>query len=682
MKSARFFIVVFLFSIFVAGFFANKAYADVGRVNPPANSNLTGPGYFFTPTPASQTVAKYGTNTINGVQTSVFVHNTILTEIITQLSGEPKVTLANGKEVGGSRGAIGFLSNQIAFMTTTPVISGGDFVAYNFQKLTVPGVKPTYAAEGGIGGVGYRSLFPVLQLWTLMRNIAYLFFAIIFVVVGLLIILGKKLDAKNAIAIQTALPKIVISLILVTFSYAIAGFVIDIMYVVIALIFSVLGPLLDKADPLKIGGQKALFDSIKNGDIIFIFFAKTPWFAAAGGVQQATVELANQIIKGISFGTLDNVIGKVIGGAVGTAGSILINLILVIAVFYALFKIWLKLIMTYIQIILAVIVGPFVIMMDAIPKPNKSYFMDWLKGLLGNAMIYPVTIAMILVGMLISAGVGNSGGIGDGSFIAPLTGIGNVGVAQVIIGLGMLLSIPAILEKVPGWFGAGGKGGLAELGNAWGPAMAGAAAFTSNNPLSKRLMRDREERKANEEAYLKEERKKAHLKDIKAKYGDLEPDMPPPNDPDVIRRAESIKRQVRNSVNIGQGGTPTLSGHFDSKSWLKGFDEGNEDVRKKMLANLLYAGNVNLLKPDDYADIQALMAESARDTLVGKLYGDYNKIMADPRTRKAYNKAKDDVKKKMEWSANVGSSAVGRVFDAPGLAAKLLETVSKAGGAK
>lgn len=595
---------------------------------------------------------------------------TYFNKITMLIGGRPTVTV-NGQTYKGDKGAIGFLSNQIAYMATTPVISGGDFVAYNLQKLTVPGIKPAYAAPGGIGGVGYRSLFPVLQLWSLMRNIAYLFFAIIFVIVGMLIILGKKLDPKTTLTIQAALPKIIISLVLVTFSYAIAGFVIDLMYVVIALTFSVLGPLLDNANKLKLGGHQALLDSILRGEIIFAFFFRTPWLEAAGGVQAATDALAGQIISGLTGGLTT---GGIVKDVLGFGAGILINLILVIAVFYALFKIWLKLIMTYIQIILAVIVGPFFIMMDAIPKPNQSNFMTWLRGLLGNAMIYPVTILMLLVGMLISAGVGQSG-IGDGSFIAPLTGIGNAGVAQVIIGLGMLLSIPAVLEKVPGWFGVG-KGSLGELANAWGPTMAGAAAFTANNPVSKRLGRDWTEQRATEEDYLKKKRGEEHLKRVKEKYGDLDTDMPPPIDAELARRAMRTKQNLR----VASGGpfaAARLSGHSDSNAWEKAFSLADADEQKRLMANLKGI-TVSGLTYDDYVDMQALGAQLGQEAAMRKVLPNIQKM-----AEKKVAQAEEDRKKAMERAGNIGShGVVGRLYNVLGYAAKPMEWLSKAAGGK
>ncbi len=609
MKSARIFRVFLLVASFFVVVSFRTVFAAAGGGTPPANSNLNGPGYFFNPTPGTQGQALYATPTLNGTKTTVYVNNDLWVHITSQLLGQPKVLNAMGQEVyAGDSGAVGFLSSQIAFMATTPVISGGDFVAYNLQKLTVPGVKPTYAANpGGIGGVGYRSLFPVLQLWSLMRNIAYLFFAIIFVVVGLLIILGKKLDPKTALTVQTALPKIVISLVLVTFSYAIAGFVIDLMYVAIALIFSVLKPLL-ATNPTGTGDD--LYRSIQNGEILFAFFLRTPWLGMYQGLIDATALLSDQIFLGM---------GGVVSHVLGQGAGILVGLIVAIAIFYALFKIWLKLIMTYIQIILAVIVGPFLIMMDAIPKPNQSNFMNWLKGLLGNAMIYPVTILMLLIGMIISAGVGQSG-IGNGSFIAPLTGIGNAGIAQVIIGLGMLLSIPAILDKVPGWFGANAKGGLAELTNAW------------QEPLKNNYLARSYEKNQKLEQGAKDKLTQDKIEDrIKRRY----PDVKAPDNAAV--GAESFVR----ANNLTNGGLAPNQfalrsylganglGDFDpnGKTFSMKYDQWgklSDDARRAHIAEARAAGGLDYNENEIEADLAAIR-EIAENN---KAWGKYTELTA------------------------------------------------------
>jgi len=49
-----------------------------------------------------------------------------------------------------------------------------------------------------------------------------------------------KINPQTAITIQLALPKLIITLLLITFSYAIAGFMIDIFYLIWGIITNLL----------------------------------------------------------------------------------------------------------------------------------------------------------------------------------------------------------------------------------------------------------------------------------------------------------------------------------------------------------------------------------------------------------------------------------------------------------
>ena len=98
------------------------------------------------------------------------------------------------------------------------------------------------------------------------------------------------------------------------------------------------------------------------------------------------------------------------------------------------------LISAYIQIIIAVLVAPFQLMIEAIPGSNS--FSSWLKNIIANVSVFPVTAAMILVGTILTRA--NVGTI----WTPPLlSGSGSTGVAG-IIGLGVLLTIPNVANSI------------------------------------------------------------------------------------------------------------------------------------------------------------------------------------------------------------------------------------------
>lgn len=173
----------------------------------------------------------------------------IMSALTCQLSGidpiNPKqsclgVDQATGKigfipqEQAKAGGAIGVMGNMISMLYTPPLHTGDYFqnLAQNFGIA-----KPAIAQQTGAGFEGLR---PLMGLWTAFRNVVYLIFVIVFVVIGVAIMLRIKIDPRTVMTIQNQIPKIIIGILLVTFSYAIAGFLIDMMYTSIYLVGNII----------------------------------------------------------------------------------------------------------------------------------------------------------------------------------------------------------------------------------------------------------------------------------------------------------------------------------------------------------------------------------------------------------------------------------------------------------
>lgn len=141
---------------------------------------------------------------------------------------------AGNAEKGEIGGAIGGMTNMISFLYTPPIHTSDYFqnLAQNFGVT-----KKTYAQEVG---TGFDGLKPLLSLWTVFRNIVYLVFVIVFIIIGMAVMLRVKIDPRTVMTIQNQIPKIIVGILLVTFSFAIAGFLIDLMWVFIHLIFGLI----------------------------------------------------------------------------------------------------------------------------------------------------------------------------------------------------------------------------------------------------------------------------------------------------------------------------------------------------------------------------------------------------------------------------------------------------------
>ncbi len=98
-------------------------------------------------------------------------------------------------------------------------------------------IPKTYAAEG----IGFAAMKPLLPIWSMFRNIAFSFIVIALVIIGFLIMFRFKVNPQTVLSVENALPKLFITLLLITFSFAIAGFLIDLMYVITGVVANVIG---------------------------------------------------------------------------------------------------------------------------------------------------------------------------------------------------------------------------------------------------------------------------------------------------------------------------------------------------------------------------------------------------------------------------------------------------------
>ena len=405
-----------------------------------------------------------------------------------------KIGYVNSSASGGLAGA---MTGLIGATYNLPASSGTyiHYLAGNFGITRNSYASLIDTGDGGGGGgtkpsqgfgkgIGFEGLTPVLEIWRVFRNHSYMVFVLIFMIVGLGIMFRVNIDARTVMTIQNQIPKIIIALVLITMSYAIAGFLIDMMYLSIYLLVHV-------------------FDSQKLGTVTNMStpFSAISGFGGVGNLASPTAESASGIFRSIFEGTLGGnlskivttvagamlggtsgggpfgMIGKLVGGGLGAlvgqpglgssiggalggyviggiigaskgpdilqfVAGIIVYLIIIIAILSALFRTWISLLKAYIFILIDVIFAPFFIMGGLVPGSPGGGFGSWIRSMLGNLAAFPTVLTLFLIGAAVQAHLSTDA---TGNFIPPLVGVqGDDTVKNIgsLIGIGIVLIMP------------------------------------------------------------------------------------------------------------------------------------------------------------------------------------------------------------------------------------------------
>lgn len=269
------------------------------------------------------------------------------------------------------KGLLGFTGSLIVGVYANPPASGIQYLAYLGNKLGI--AQPVYAQEGTIGWDAMKNLLPI---WSKFRDLAYTLFIIIFIFIGFAIMFRLKISPQAVVTIETALPKIIIALLLVTFSYAIVGFLIDFMYVLFSLItFVFLG------DGGIIQGQFGFIEEAMNWIEEFIVGK------IGSPITQAYFLNGIFLVMTVFLAFLFALISGPGGWIIALLG-ILVSIIVIFRCFLAMIKAWAN-------VIISLIFAPLIITMGALPGSNAIG--DWFKNLLANLAVLPIMYTMLLL---------------------------------------------------------------------------------------------------------------------------------------------------------------------------------------------------------------------------------------------------------------------------------------------
>jgi hypothetical protein len=379
-----------------------------------------------------------------------------------------------------------------SFLLKDRPLSGITYVKQTARNLHL---IPPAQAQTARAGFGFQVLDPVLELWRSSRNVAYILFVIIIVALAFMIMFRVKISPQVVITVQSALPKIAIALILITFSYAIAGFLVDLMYVFIGLISVVLAG----SRALITDSPSVMFNFLTQGAITIggasiplgIFGLLMVYAVAFTIVLFMVFFVGNGLI-----GNFLSLAGNTVLATTGIYGllAILASIVLFIVFLIAGFKIIWMLIKTLANILLLTIFAPFQIAFGVIT--SASGFGSWVKSFIGNLAVFPVAgllmaLSWIFLIYALKFMVGNAfnfpGTWGElfnqiprmaiYNGWPPLLGAGNQMTALIFVGtsLSIMMILPKVVELVQGFmtgkplaYGAAIGEALGPVGAAWG----------------------------------------------------------------------------------------------------------------------------------------------------------------------------------------------------------------------
>ncbi len=313
-----------------------------------------------------------------------------------------------------SGGLLGTTTGLIGSLFANPPVRTSDYLASIGHDL---GIKEAHAQ---VIGSGASVLSPVIKLWTVSRNISYIFMIIIFLVIGLMVMFRQRINPQTVITAQAALPGLVIGLIMITFSFFFAGLISDIAFVGT----NIVGYYFTAAQEIP---PQNLVKDMSSKNVVSIF---TPFTKAVSGEkiklfiasiwddlsipntgpkdmdpQKALTLLTSFILFQITspFGSLVPGWGQAVSGLVSVVGGLtdasgiagfVLSFIAMIVLIYAMFRLLLRLVNAYLTIIFLTFTAPFQFLFASLPG-RQGIATSWILNMLANILAFPAVLAVL-----------------------------------------------------------------------------------------------------------------------------------------------------------------------------------------------------------------------------------------------------------------------------------------------
>ncbi len=373
---------------------------------------------------------------------------------------------------------MGKVTGLISTPFTNPPALGSYYVLHSLDEAGF--IPDSYAAEG----LGFAGLAPFIHIWKKLRDISFLIIALAMIISGFLIMFRAHMDPQHAIKLENSLPKIILAIILINFSFAIAGFMIDIMYIMTGIIIVTFGPLINpdlslssmldryvSPGPLDLinlgvgnfeGTFLGFFQGIKHliynlphallgmfGDAIRSFTVTVSgmilgimlfWWIG-GKVRLAADTFDSPVIAAVIWLIVMALLIEPIFKISFILPVLVVGLIISLTVFWIFMQLLILTFRTYIKLLFYIMLSPLILIGEALP--GSKVFVPWLQTICVELLTFPLMITIFLLSGAFSNAISN-GHLLSLPFVAAI----NPENLGIIVSFGILFTMPELIMMV------------------------------------------------------------------------------------------------------------------------------------------------------------------------------------------------------------------------------------------
>jgi len=258
-------------------------------------------------------------------------------------------------------GAFGYASIAIEGISTINPPFDLTLYANDLKENTI--VSGEAYAQDGIG-IFWQDIFEeaTLAFWKRIRNLAYLLFVIIMIAMGFMVMLRHQVSPRVTVTVTSALPRIVLGLVLITFSYPIVSLAVDLIRV------------------LSLTAQNLVVS-------VFVDMFGPDVFTSGGVLDQLAVQ--REVLKNIAN----------LAQRINLFSVLFILLTLVALLITVALALW-EFLKRFTSLIYIGIFGPLILAWGTLPG-NEDAISGWFKKIVANVLALPAVTLFMGAGLLI-----------------------------------------------------------------------------------------------------------------------------------------------------------------------------------------------------------------------------------------------------------------------------------------